>query len=201
MILPSEVPPLPRLGVPGDLLAQRPDLQKLFFQLIAADFLVAEALANRLPALRIGGQSQWSGTDFTPEGLASSLFGEMVAPLLNWGRLKAEEERKRAMVKEKLAQYSQAYLQAIEEVENALVREKYQRRLLTATKKELALAEANLQATKERYLQGLTDYLPVLIALQSVQTLEQKIIERTRELISHRILLYRALGGSRLFGG
>jgi hypothetical protein len=44
----------------------------------------------------------------------------------------------------------------------------------------------------------LTDYLPVLAAIQALQNLEREIITRDRQLISIRVLLYRALGGSPL---
>ena len=50
-------------------------------------------------------------------------------------------------------------------------------------------------------MQGLSDYLPVLAALQSVQTLEREILLRHRQLILIRILLYRALGGQNLMDG
>ena len=47
-------------------------------------------------------------------------------------------------------------------------------------------------------MQGLSDYLPVLAALQSAQDLERDILVRQRQLILIRILLYRALGGQNL---
>ena len=107
-------------------------------------------------------------------------------------------ERRRAAFEEELARYSEAYLTAIEEVETALWQEGRQLELLEATEKEIAIARANLTATRNRYAQGLTDYLPVLAAIQSLQNLERDIITRQRQLFSIRTLLYRGLGGSPL---
>ena len=45
-------------------------------------------------------------------------------------------------------------------------------------------------------MQGVTDYLPVLSALVSLQNLERDILTRHRQLISIRLLLYRSLGGA-----
>jgi hypothetical protein len=47
-------------------------------------------------------------------------------------------------------------------------------------------------------MQGMTDYLPVLSSLSSLQKLERSIFQRWRERLSQRLLLYRVLGGSLL---
>ncbi len=68
--------------------------------------------------------------------------------------------------------------------------------LIRSLKDQLSLAEENLTETRNRYMQGLTDYLPVLTALHTLQGLERDLILSKRQLISFRILLYRAIGGS-----
>ena len=100
-------------------------------------------------------------------------------------------------MKERLLELSEAYLTAIGEVEDALWRERRQRELITALDKELEIATRNLKETRIRFAQAaLTDYLPVLAAVQSLQALERNLLTRRRELVSIRILLYRALGGA-----
>ncbi len=191
-----QLPPLPPLGIPADLLINRPDLKRLHERLVAADYRVAAAVANRLPGIRLGADTGFQGSDFTSDGLFLSLFGEAIAPLVDWGRRKAEVDKRKAIVKEEIARYSQAYLVAIEEVENALWQEKEQVALIKALDDQLRISRATLSETRNRYVQGLSDYLPVLAALQSMQNLERDILLRQRQLISIRILLYRALGGS-----
>jgi NodT family efflux transporter outer membrane factor (OMF) lipoprotein len=192
------LPPLPELGIPADLLTNRPDLRSLHKNLIAADYLVVEAEANRLPQIRLGGSGGFQGSEFTTDGLFLSLFGDLVAPLIDWGERKAEVERRQAIVNEELARYTQVFLVAIEEVENALWLEQQQQELIEAVNEQLSIAKANLKETRNRYMQGLSDYLPVLAALQSTQELEREILLRQRQLILIRILLYRALGGQNL---
>jgi NodT family efflux transporter outer membrane factor (OMF) lipoprotein len=193
-----ELPPLPELGIPADLLTNRPDLRSLHKNLIAADYLVAEAEANRLPQIRLGGSGGFQGSEFTSDGLFVSLFGGLVTPLIDWGERKAEVEKRQAVVNEELARYTQVFLVAIEEVENALWLEQQQNELIDAVNEQLKIAKANLSETRKRYMQGLSDYLPVLAALQSAQNLEREILLRQRQLILIRILLYRSLGGQYL---
>jgi len=191
--------PLPKLGVPSSLLANRPDLRRIRYQLIAADHRVAEAVADRMPRVQLGLEQGYEGTDLgrlTPDGLFTSLMGAVAGPVIDSGRREAEVRRRQAIVKEHLLELSRVYLTAIGEVEDALWRERRQRELIAALDKELGIARSNLTETRKRYGQGLTDYLPVLTAVQSLQALERNLLTRRRELVSIRILLYRALGGA-----
>jgi NodT family efflux transporter outer membrane factor (OMF) lipoprotein len=188
--LPS-LPPLPPLGVPADLLQTRPDLRRLYNKLLAADHRVAAAVADRLPQITIGGTGGLLSGD-----LFLTLFGDAFASIVNWGSLKGEVEKQKAVLREILADYSQSYITAIEEVENSLITEKNYTDLLKALDNQLTISQANLKETRNRYMQGLTDYLPVLSALVSLQNLERDILTRHRQLISIRLLLYRALGGA-----
>ncbi|MCI5145747.1 MAG: hypothetical protein D3923_09495 [Candidatus Electrothrix sp. AR3] len=117
---------------------------------------------------------------------------------MDWGDKKNEAEKQQAKVEEKMAAWSQAYLEAIEEVENSLHRQQRQEELLNALEEQLQIAEAALSETRNRYLQGMSDYLPVLSALSSLQRLERNILQRQRERLSLRLFLYGALGGSLL---
>jgi len=190
----------PKTGVPSALLTNRPDLRMIRYQLIAADHRVGQALADRLPRLQIGIERGYSDTDFrqlTSEGLFTSLMAELAGPVVDFGRRKAEVQRRRAIVKERLLELSEAYLTAVGEVEDALWREHRQRELIKALDKELDIARRNLKETRIRFGRAaLTDYLPVLAAVQSLQALERNLLTRRRELVSIRILLYRALGGA-----
>ena len=186
-----ELPPLPALGLPADLLLNRPDLRKLRQEVAAADYRVAEAVAERLPTLKLGGSAGLSSGDFL-----LSIFAEALAPLVDWDQKKNEVERQKAKVEEKMAAWSQAYLEAVEEVENSLRQEQEQSKLLVALEEQLRVAESLLEQTRNRYLHGVSDYLPVLSALVSVQNLERSLIRQQRVQFSYRLQLYHALGGS-----
>ncbi|MCI5163340.1 MAG: RND transporter, partial [Candidatus Electrothrix sp. AX5] len=125
-----------------------------------------------------------------------SLFAEALAPLVDWDQKKNEVERQKAKVEEKIAAWSQAYLEAVEEVENSLRQEQEQSKLLKALEEQLRVAGSLLEQTRNRYLNGVSDYLPVLSALVSVQNLERTLIRQQRVQLSYRLQLYHALGGS-----
>ena len=116
-------------------------------------------------------------------------------PLIDGGARKAEAERQEALVDEAFHRYRQTVLTGLQEVENALTRESHQRSYLDSVSEQLALANEVLERNRDAYRGGQVDYLRVLEALTSQQSLERQRLSAHRELIDHRIELCRALGG------
>jgi outer membrane protein TolC len=87
-------------------------------------------------------------------------------------------------------------LEAIEEVENALYQERQQRVFLSRLEDRRRILAQTVEETRDRYTSGLTDFLPVLNAVQELQRLERVILRQIRDLIGFRIRLHRALGGA-----
>ena len=89
----------------------------------------------------------------------------------------------------------EAYLQAIEDVENSLYQERKQREFLDRLERRRRFLERTVEETRDRYTNGLTDFLPVLDALKELQRIERIIVRQERALLGFRIQLHRALGG------
>jgi NodT family efflux transporter outer membrane factor (OMF) lipoprotein len=198
---PSELPalpPLPQTGLPADLLQRRPDVRAASSRLAAADHRVAAAVAERLPAVRLsaaaGLRSAQAGA--LAEGPAWSLAAGALAPVFNAGRLRAEVTRTEAQAGELLAAYGLRILTAFREVEDALAQESGQEEFVESVEQQVELGTATLREARLRYANGLSDYLPVLAALQALQQAERELIAARGRLIAYRIQLYRALGGS-----
>jgi NodT family efflux transporter outer membrane factor (OMF) lipoprotein len=192
--LPAGVPPT---GLPADLLAARPDVRAAGLPLAAADWQVAAARANRLPAVRLTGAANYraDNVDLVFDNWLANLAGNLSAPLFDAGRRKAQVDEARAAAAENLSVYRRTVLTAIKEVEDALVQEAGRRENLAALDAQIDAARKGLEQAGNRYLKGLSDYLPVLTQLLTVQSLERTVIQRQTELLLDRISLYRALGG------
>ncbi|MFH1740383.1 MAG: efflux transporter outer membrane subunit [bacterium] len=193
-----ELPPQPLVGIPMELLQKRPDIRSAQIRIAAADHRLAAAIADRLPTLRLGGQSSYGGSEIGDlfSNWMWNLAANLVTPVIDGGRRKAEVERNRAVITERLHQYEKAVLTALQEVENVLVREQKQTTYVKELETQLDIARKTLEESRSRYTNGLTDYLPVLTALQSVQRLERTLLTAHLDLISFRIDLYRSLGGA-----
>jgi len=200
----SRMPDLPRVpdsGLPSNLLKRRPDVRRAQLSLGAADHRVAAAVADRFPAIRIGGETGFESRDFNEienifDNWIWSLMANLTWPVFDAGKRKAEVERTRAVVRERLHAYGQTVLTAIQEVEDALIQERKQGEFLRQLEGQVSLAQDTLREARMRYRNGLSDYLPVLAALQSFQELERSRLTAKRSLLSFRVQLYRALGGA-----
>ena len=189
---------IPATGLPADLLAARPDLRAAGMRLQAADWQVAAARANRLPAISLTARAQY-GTgelDVLFDNWLLSLAGNLTAPLFDGKYREAEVERRLALADENLATYRQAVLTAIKEVEDALVTESKRREHIKGLESVTDTARKALREAGNRYRNGLTDYLPVLTQLLKVQGLERDLIQQKTNLLTARVNLYRALGGT-----
>jgi len=182
-------------GVPADLLQNRPDLRALQHRVVAADHRIASAIAERFPRITLDGSLGYedtsSATTFTASAAAS-----LLQPLWDWGQRQATVLEAQSTFREALLAYSQAYLVALEEVETVLWREARQRELLDALSRREAILRQTVTETRVRYGLGVTDYLPVLTAVQDLQDVQREILHQQYTLVSLRVELHRAVGGT-----
>ncbi len=193
--LPSLLP-LPDTGLPSELLTRRPDLQAALLRLQASDARAAAAVANRYPRLDLSAALTTPGaTGGVFDGWLGNIVAQLSAPLFDGGQRRAEVARTEAVVRESLNDYAQALLEALGEVEDALVAEAGQRRYLSTIDAQLAALATVATQEGQRYFQGDADYLSVLDAIRSRQSLERQQVSARRQLISDRIALVTALAG------
>jgi NodT family efflux transporter outer membrane factor (OMF) lipoprotein len=192
-----ELPDIPAIGLPSELLTARPDIKAAQYRVSSADLRAGAAVADRFPSLKLSASGGFRATELSElfENLVWDILGNISATLWDGGRKNAEIKRTNAVLKERLAFYAQTALEAFQEVEDALVKEEYQRNYLKELEKQIKYSEKSLEEARSRYLNGLDDYLRVLTALTSLQNLEQNLIGAKKLLLSHRIQLCRALGG------
>jgi outer membrane protein TolC len=176
------------------LLNQRPDLLQLQNLVASADADVGRALAERLPRLTLQLESSWNDTtsSFNP---INTLAAGLAGPIFDFGARKQESLRTQAVVKARLAEFTQAYIEAVETTRRVILQLSSQEKLLAILKEQDQLLERILNQAQLRYKQGLTDYLPVLTTQQTLYRLQQRIIVEKRLYYTYKIAFYRALGG------
>ena len=196
----TELPPLvplPSAGLPADLLAARPDVRAAGLRLRAADWVVAAAQADRLPSLDLSAKALFSSgsLDLLFHNWVAGLAASLTGPLFDGERRKQEELRTRAVAEERLATYAETVAQAIREVEDSLISENRQGEYIRLLEEQLKAARQTRKNARVQYLNGKTDYLSYLVALNSVQRLERQLTGERATRVKFRVDLYRTLGG------
>lgn len=191
-------------GLPSQLLERRPDLRQAERTLAASSASIGVSVAKLYPTFDLtGGLGLQNGDfakfmSFTP--WFASLAPSVTLPLFSAGKTRAEITGKRAAFDENLAKYRAAWLTALEDVENALAAyygELENRRRLSAT---VAAYEENLAVAMERYTRGLTTFLDVLDARQSLHTASMSLAASRAALLTDLVSLSKALGGGWMTG-
>lgn len=86
-------------------------------------------------------------------------------------------------------------LNAFREVEDALIQEQKQKERIEVLERRLDLAQKTNKQLRVEFLNGLSEYLDVLLSLDQEQQLQRDILEAQQTLLEHRITLYRTLAG------
>ena len=200
VVMPSGLPELsglPATGLPSELLGRRPDVRAALRRIEAADNDVAAAVRDQYPRIDLAAALSTSAEN--PAGLfdrwLASLAGQVVAPLYDGGRRRAEVEREVAVREGLLARYGQVVLVAFQEVEDALAQERLQGERLDLLKTRLGLARDTYARLRTQYLNGAADFIDVLTALEDQQQIERDVLTARLERVRFRIDLHRALAG------
>ncbi len=192
-----ELPALPDAGVPADLVGQRPDVRAAMARLEAADERTAAAARAKLPTLRLSANVFLQAAEFANllDDVFWSLTGAIAQTLWSGGRLNAQQKQAEAVAKERLWAWAKVVVQGLVDVESALVLEQQQAIFLERLEAQHKNAEVSLELARDRYRSGTIDYLRVLTTLQSLQQVEQSLLDARRQQLSYRVQLCRALGG------
>jgi NodT family efflux transporter outer membrane factor (OMF) lipoprotein len=198
----EELRPLPEpvpAGIPAEIVSRRPDLAAAERRLAAADQRWLQARRSLYPQLSLTASGGRLSADFDDllDGDFSvwSIAGNLLQPIFQGGRLRANVDRTDALSREALERYAGALLNAYSEVESALAAE--QRLVereghLAETARQL---EAALRLAEERYRLGVGDYLTVLTSQSNLLNAESSLIDVRRSLLANRVDLHLALGG------
>lgn len=188
---------LPETGLPLELIRRRPDIQRSYALLLAADRDMASAVKSKYPRLSLSARGQLRSNNFDNlfENWAYSIAGNLLAPLFYGGQLSAEVDRTEAVKRQRLYEYGQATLTAFQEVENGVTQDIMQKKRLENIERQLELAGKSNKQLRVEFLNGFSPYLDVLVGLDAEQQLRRDYLAAQLQQIQIRIDLYRALAG------
>lgn len=191
------LPARPAAGLPADLLTRRPDLQSAWAELARADWNVRAAQAARLPTLTLTGSSLASGSDLDGilDDWMSHLAAGLAMPLIDGGGRRAAVRRARAAADEQFAAYRQMVLEALAEVDTALVSEQKLQEQWRALRRQTAYAQSAAEEAYRRYTRGQGNYLDALNLQTAFQNRQLQELSIHLSVLNARVQLCRALGG------
>jgi NodT family efflux transporter outer membrane factor (OMF) lipoprotein len=196
--LPSQIPE-PPLNSPASLLRQRPDIAEAERTLASRSADIGVAIGQSLPSLKLNGSLSLESLTFsdllTQGSRAFSLGPELNLPVFSGGANDARIASAKARHAEAAANWRQAVITAVREVEDALASQSSARLIEQQQRARTDAAARNAALSLERYRNGLVNFLEVADAQQEELSARRALVKATASRLSASVALIKALGG------
>ncbi|MFI3278149.1 MAG: TolC family protein [Rikenellaceae bacterium] len=186
------------IGVPMELLTNRPDIRMAESLLAQRFYNVAEARSSLYPTLTLSGAigfTNSSGAVTNPGDLLSSVVGSLVQPIFSHGTLQAQLKISKAQQEQALLEFKQAILDAGAEVNSALSSWQSAQARLKHSEEQIDLLKLTVKKTELLMKHGEANSLEVLTSQLSLLQSELSYAEDKFNEAQGVINLYRSLGG------
>lgn len=189
------------VGVPVQLLANRPDVRAAEMQLAQAFYGVNIARAAFYPSLNITAQGAWTnsaGGAINPGKILANALASLTQPIFANGKLMAQLKISKLQYENAQIQFEQALLNAGQEVSDALALYHSAELQQENRQKQVETLTQTLENTKQLFqYSATTSYLETLTAQQSLIQAQLNLISDKFDKVQAAISLYQALGGGR----
>lgn len=205
-VLPAEQPQLSTellaelpVGLPSNVLLQRPDILQAEYQLRGANANIGAARAAFFPSISLtanagSASSQLSGL-FDSGSEYWSFSPSISLPIFNAGRLQANLNYAEVIRDVRVAEYERAIQVAFSEVADGLAARDTYVDQVAAQQRLLDTSEDYFQIAQRRYRSGVDSYLTLLDAQRQLFTARQQLITDQLNQLTSEVDLFRALGG------
>ena len=182
-------------SVPADALRQRPDINALEAEVAASLADLGAAKADLYPSFSLSGTLTVNSSSLTGTSAPWSFGPALSIPLFDGGTRRAAVKSAQADFDAAVASYRSGVLDAVSEIETALVRVDSTQRQIS----DAAIAARNYRSyfnsIDSNWSAGGASLLDREDARRSAQSAEISLIETRRDAIRYWIQLYKALGG------
>jgi multidrug efflux system outer membrane protein len=196
--LDTPIPTVPA-GLPVDLLSRRPDVAEAEHRLAAANAQIGVATANFFPNFNLNASLGFQNANIERllewESRVWSVTPGFGLPIFHGGQLRAPLAQSKARYEELVANYRAAVLRSFQDVEDQLSDLHLLAEKAQSLEDTLVSAREYSRLTEIQYRQGLTTYLQVIDANQTLLTNELSAAQAHSQRLSATVLLIKALGG------
>jgi multidrug efflux system outer membrane protein len=200
---PGGLPTVPEslvLLIPAETLRQRPDIRMAEQAIVASRSRTVAANQQRLPSLQLSGSLGIDDSDVgslfsSPETIAGSLLARLTGPIFDAGRIQKNIQIQSEQEQQSWIAYEKAVLNALTEVENALIALKYSRDRILVLRRATDAAQQAAELAAWKYQAGEVDLLVVLEAQRTLLSLEEQSASAREEEVTACVQLYKSLGG------
>ena len=196
------LPRIPRLvpvGLPGTLVRRRPDVREAEARLHEATAQTGVAVASFYPDVALNGAASVESLRltslFTPASGAFAVGPSISLPIFEGGQLRGSLALRESQQREAAIFFQKTVLRAWKEVDDALTRYREAQHRRADVAEAVTQNQAALQAARQRYADGVIDFLNVVATQAQLLQSENDLADSDTQIATDLVNLYRALGG------
>jgi len=193
------MPPIIPAGLPSELLRRRPDVAEAEQNLMSASAEIGVAKAEFFPVVKLTGSAGFQNDElkniFDWENFAWSIGPSVSLPIFKGGQLWSNLQKAKARYEELDAAYRAQVLSAFVDVEDSLTDLHMRAEAAGAQANAVTAAREYLRLIQIEYQSGITDYMHVVNAEQTLLTNELSEAQILNQRMISTVLLIKALGG------
>ncbi len=195
----QKLQPTITLGVPANLLRNRPDVIAAEYNLVSNFELTNVAKSSFYPSLKVTAAGGLQSVDLKEWFSANSIFANVVTgltqPIFNQRQIKTKYEIAKANQEKAFIQFEQSLLKAGKEVSDALAQYNNETNKISIREKQADALKKASNYSDELLVYGLANYLEVLTAKNDSLNAELSLVDNKFQQYKAIIQLYKALGG------
>ena len=197
----QELPMDLAVGVPVQMLSNRPDVRSAEYSLMQSFYATNAARSALYPSITLSGSAGWTNSAgsmiVNPGKLLLSAAGSLLQPIFNAGANRANLKMAKAQQEEAKLSFQQTLLNAGAEVNNALTQSQMARAKTDVRAKQIEAMERAVVSTELLMQHSSTTYIEVLTAQQALLSAQLSQIADSFDEIQGIGNHYQALGGGR----
>jgi multidrug efflux system outer membrane protein len=187
------------VGLPSEILVNRPDIRQAEANLIAANANIGVAKAQYFPSISLTGLFGWVSPElsslFSGATKTWSWAAPVSVPIFTAGAIAGQVKSAEAVQQQALLAYLQAIQAAFRDVEDALVDQKRTREQLMSLGKQVKALRDYADLAWLRYEEGYASYLEVIDANSRLYAAELQQAQTQGVLFQALVNIYKAMGG------
>jgi outer membrane protein TolC len=188
------------VGVPSELLQNRPDIRQAEQELTASKLDIQVAKAKFYPSVGINagvGLQAFNPAYLIklPESILFSLAGELTAPLINKNAIKAEYFSANAKQIQAAFNYERTVINAFVEVANQVSKIRNLNSSYDLKAKQVDVLTQSVSISNDLFRSARADYVEVLMTQREALESKFDLIEVKMQQMNTKVDIYRALGG------
>ena len=196
----TQMPAKIKVGIPSQLLVNRPDIKQAELELLATKCDARAARLEFYPSLDITSSMGFqafkpSYLQRTPQSLLYSLVSDLAGPIVNRKAITAEFNTANALQVEALYNYQKIILNGFAEVSNELSNINNLEKVYNLKSKEVDVLITSIDISNDLFKSARANYLEVLMAQRDALESKLELVEAKKRQFNSITNIYKALGG------